>query len=57
MDDRVKWWERFLVNWATLVMTDEGFDAFLVKYNLAISESLTLVRRHHSAGADDAKNV
>lgn len=52
MTGPVRWWERFLVNWATLVMTDEGFDAFLRKYNLAISESLQLVRRQDSIGEE-----
>ena len=49
MTGPVRWWERFLVNWAALVMTDDGFDALLRKYNLAISESLQLVRRQDTS--------
>ena len=54
MDERVTWWERILVNWATLVMTDDGFDAFLRKYNLAISKNLKIVRRQDSASAEQS---
>lgn len=51
MTGPVRWWERLLVNWATLVMTDDGFDAVLRKYNLAVSEKLTLVRREDTSSA------
>lgn len=45
-DQRVKWWERFLVEWAALVMNDAEFDAFLDRYGFEISNDFKVVRRH-----------
>lgn len=45
-DQGVRWWQRFLVEWAAFVMGREEFDAFLERYGLEISKDFKVIRRH-----------
>lgn len=41
---KVKWWERFLVEWAAFVMDADAFDSFLTKYGFEIDDRLQVIR-------------
>lgn len=49
MDERVRWWERWLAECAAVFCTSRGFHHFLVKHRLEISQQLTVIRRSDSA--------
>jgi len=52
MDERVKWWERWLTECAAAFFTAKGFHRFLVRRRLEISQQLTVIRRTDSASRE-----
>lgn len=45
MNNTVTWWERLMTEFAAVFYTDDGFQRFLTKHKLKISEQLTAIRR------------